>query len=177
MHVGWLTPKTRSSQAGPKGEGVYATSTISRGETVAGFGGYIVHVDGLSSLNDWQLSRTIQVADDLFLASHVLDDPADFINHSCDPNCGIVGSHVLVAMRDIAVGEELSFDYAMCDSNPYDEFECFCESPLCRGKVTAEDWMSGDLQDRYDGFFSAYLARRIAEMSMASFSTASRRWL
>ena len=34
-------------------------------------------------------------------------EPADFINHSCDPNCVLSGNVVLVARRDIAVGEEL----------------------------------------------------------------------
>jgi len=29
----------------------------------------------------------------------------DFVNHSCDPNSGLAGEAILVAMRDIAVGE------------------------------------------------------------------------
>ena len=39
------------------------------------------------------------------------------VNHSCDPNCGIkvneTGAHDFVARKDIEVGEEITFDYAM----------------------------------------------------------------
>ena len=34
------------------------------------------------------------------------------------------GNVMVVAMRDIAVGEELTYDYAMSDGSDYDEFEC-----------------------------------------------------
>jgi SET domain-containing protein len=33
-----------------------------------------------------------------------------FINHSCEPNVGFAGNVVLVAMRDISPGKELTTD-------------------------------------------------------------------
>jgi hypothetical protein len=71
------------------------------------------------------------------------------------------GQIVLVAMREIAPGEEICFDYAMTDSYPYDEFACRCGSTRCRKRVTAADWRRIDLQERYRGFFSPYLQKRI----------------
>jgi hypothetical protein len=65
-------------------------------------------------------------------------------------------------MRDIQPGEELTFDYAMSDGSPYDEFECFCGSPNCRRKITGDDWKIPELWKKYKGYFSPYLARRIA---------------
>ena len=82
------------------------------------------------------------------------------MNHSCDPNCGIVGSVLLVTMRDVGAGEELCFDYAMTDTDDYDMFECTCGSALCRGTVTGADWKQPELRDRYRGWCSAYIARR-----------------
>jgi SET domain-containing protein len=35
------------------------------------------------------------------------------INHSREPNVGFAGNTVLVAMRDISPGEELTTDYAL----------------------------------------------------------------
>jgi hypothetical protein len=90
-----------------------------------------------------------------------MDEPADFINHSCDPNCGLQGQIILVAMTDIQPGEEVTFDYAMTDSSPFDEFDCSCASPRCRGKVTRDDWKLPDLWQRYEGYFSTYLGNRI----------------
>ncbi len=67
-------------------------------------------------------------------------------------------------MRDIEPGEELSFDYAMCDASDYDEFLCLCETPICRGVVTGMDWRKPELQKKYVGYFSPYLMRRIASL-------------
>jgi len=35
----------------------------------------------------------------------------------------------------------------------------------CRGKVTGYDWMLPELQIRYRGYFSPYLAARIASLA------------
>jgi hypothetical protein len=71
---------------------------------------------------------------------------------------------VLVALRDIAAGEELGYDYATSDGSDYDEFECTCGTALCRGKVSGHDWMLPELQLRHRGSFSPYLAKRIAAL-------------
>ena len=65
-------------------------------------------------------------------------------------------------MRDVAAGEELCFDYAMSDTNDYDEFVCACDSATCRRLVTGGDWKLPELQERYRGYFSAYIERRIS---------------
>jgi hypothetical protein len=67
----------------------------------------------------------------------------------------------IVAMRDIAIGEELTFDYAMSDASDYDEFDCNCRTSLCRGRVCADDWRIDTLRHRYKGFFSPYIQRKI----------------
>jgi uncharacterized protein len=46
-----------------------------------------------------------------------------FINHSCEPNVGFSGNVVLVAVRDIRHGEELTTDYALFDDSE-DHMEC-----------------------------------------------------
>ncbi|MEP7113290.1 MAG: SET domain-containing protein-lysine N-methyltransferase, partial [Ilumatobacteraceae bacterium] len=108
--------------------------------------------------------RSLQIDERLYMAGAPEPEPADFINHSCDPNCVLNGSVLLIASRDIAVGEELSYDYATSDGSDYDEFECACGTSLCRGKVSGHDWMLPELQLRYRGSFSPYLAKRIAAL-------------
>jgi hypothetical protein len=87
----------------------------------------------------------------------------DYVNHSCNPNAGLSGQIGLVAMREIEPGEEVCFDYAMCDTMPYDEFECECGAANCRGVVTGSDWQRPELQKRYAGYFSPHVQRRIDE--------------
>lgn len=63
-----------------------------------------------------------------------------WINHSCDPNCESderAGRVWIVAARDIAAGEELSYDYGLTIDERYTpavkkRFACHCGAPHCR---------------------------------------------
>jgi hypothetical protein len=160
--MNWLTPAAKARASGPKGGGSFATAPIASSATVAAFGGFVAERDVLESLPTDRQNRSIQIDEDLFLVSAEEPEPGDMINHSCDPNCGLLGQLLVVALRDIEVGEELTFDYAMSDGADYDEFECHCGAATCRGKVTGHDWARAELQARYAGHFSPYLAARIA---------------
>ena len=104
---------------------------------------------------------SLQVEDNHYLVSLSDCEPADYVNHSCAPNAGLSGQITLVAMCDIAAGEEITYDYAMSDGSTYDEFPCTCGAAECRGAVTGKDWKRPDLWRRYEGHFSPYLRRRI----------------
>ena len=150
------------ARPGAKGKGIFAVDSIPAGTTVAGFGGHVVDRAELDALAEEIRTHALQNADDLFSASELPFDAADYVNHSCDPNCGIVGSVLLVTMREVAAGEELCFDYAMTDTDDYDEFTCSCGTPMCRGVVSGSDWTDPELRDRYRGWSSAYIERRIS---------------
>lgn len=60
---------------------------------------------------------------------------AAFLNHSCDPNCETdeMGGRVwIIALRDIAAGEELTYDYCLFDGAPDDPAPCYCGAKNCR---------------------------------------------
>ena len=70
---------------------------------------------------------------------------ARFVNHSCAPNCETYifdGHAYLYAMRDIARGEELTYDYRL-DSAPgaprpdqnAPAYRCQCGAATCRGTL------------------------------------------
>ena len=160
--MNWVTPKAQVRQAGNKGFGNYAIERISEGETVVGFGGWVMDRDQLDTLTEDRQHRSIQIDENLYLVSQDEPAPGDMFNHSCEPNCWLLGSQVLIARRDIEIGEELTFDYATCDDTNYDEFTCGCGEATCRVTVTGQDWRIPALHKKYDGHFSSYLARRIA---------------
>lgn len=162
MPVNFLIPDAEARDAGRKGRGVFATAPIAAGTTVAAFGGRMAHRAEFEQMPDYRRTHSLQIDQDIFLVCPDEEEPADLFNHSCDPNCGIGGNVLVVAMRDIAAGEELNFDYAMSDDDDYDEFVCACGEPGCRGLVTGADWRRLDLQERYRGWFSNHIARRIA---------------
>jgi D-alanine-D-alanine ligase len=65
------------------------------------------------------------------------EDPREWApqNHSCDPNTAYSGLN-LIALRDIAVGEELTIDYAGFGNADAAPFLCSCGAVNCRGKVS-----------------------------------------
>jgi len=159
----YLSPKAEVRLTPEKnGNGVFALEPIARGELIAVWGGEMMGYEQLAELAPDIRPLSIQVEEDLYLVS-TYPSPADFINHCCDPNAWIEGQIVLRARREIAPGEELCFDYATCDGSPYDEFICGCSSPICRGRISGDDWQIPALQERYAGHFMPYLQRRIEE--------------
>ena len=160
MH--YLSPKLEARPAPKKGGmGVYACDPIRRGEVVAMWGGRVIPVEEIYRYDEELRRYLIQVEEGLFLTPSWPTEPAEYFNHSCDPNTGLSGQSALVAMRDIEAGEEVCFDYAMSESHPLFEFDCCCGTALCRGRMGAEDWRNRELQIRYAGYFSPYLQRRI----------------
>ena len=84
------------------------------------------------------------------------------VNHSCDPNCGIkvneTGAHDFVAMRDISVDEELTFDYAMRNHGvDYFPKQCACKAEGCRGEITGWKDLPKERRDEYAGYVAPYL--------------------
>ena len=76
--------------------------------------------------------------------SYVIDgtNVAAFINHSCDPNCETdeIKGHVwIIALRDIAAGEELTYDYNLYDGDEDDPAPCSCGAKNCRGTLYSEE--------------------------------------
>jgi uncharacterized protein len=151
------------------GKAVCARDALEPGELIAVWSGRIVGTEQLDELPPEIRRHTVQVEEGLYLASLSPDEPPDFINHSCEPNAGLDGQVAIVALHRIQPGEEVTIDYAMCDGSPYDEFECGCGSPSCRGRVTGEDWRNPTLWERYAGHFSPYLERRIRALKRRRF--------
>lgn len=162
----YLSPKLGGRLRPDGSHGVFAGEVIKAGERLTVWGGEVVTWQGLVQLPQTMRRLCVQIEEDLYLVTS-REGPADWVNHSCQPNAGLCGQVVLVAMRDIAPGEEVCFDYAMSDGSPYDEFECTCGATPCRGWVTGEDWRRSELQQRYAGYFSPYLQRRIEQFQMS----------
>jgi uncharacterized protein len=159
----YVTPKARKGAASAiEGRGLVAVAPIGAEELVAIKGGHIVTTAALASLPERLQNSEIQIADGFHLAAleeAEYEQVMLFINHSCDPNVGFAGNTVLVAMRSITPGEELTTDYALFDD--HDEMmECRCRTPSCRGMIGGRDWQRPDLQYKYGTYFSSYLHRR-----------------
>jgi SET domain-containing protein len=165
VRLSYLSPKTALRQSKIHGRGLFATVDIAKDEIVAVKGGHIVSREQLREKVTPRLGPVeIQIGDDLFIAP-VTDEEREgsmlYSNHSCDANLGLRGEITFVAMRDIHAGEELTHDWCTTDDDNY-SVECNCGAPNCRKILTGKDWQRRELQKHYAGYFSPYLAQKIA---------------
>ena len=123
-------------EVGGKGRGVFAGRPFTLGEEVLEFLGEVRDVESFQDL-----TYALQIGPRQFLtASGGVDD---FVNHSCEPNCGIRsvdGRVVLFALQPIAQNDEITFDYSTTQTGGYWSMDCQCGAPHCRGVI-------GDFKD------------------------------
>lgn len=166
MRLSATNPKIKKQRIESiNGSGNFALETICKDEILVVWGGIILSAAELANLPQERCSYVLQVEEGYYQYSFVEDEIGDYFNHSCNPNAGLSGPITLVAMREIKAGEQICFDYAMSDGDPFDEFTCCCGSDLCRHRVSGNDWMNPELQRRYSGYFSPYLQRRINKLN------------
>ena len=161
--LSYLSPKAAVQNSPIHGRGLFAAGEFRPGEIVCAKGGYIFNRATLGNIAPALGPAEIQIADDLFIGPRYAEEREGgmiFSNHSCDPNIGVQGQIVFVALRPIAVGEELTHDWATTDDDDY-SLPCRCGAAACRGVITGRDWQKKDLQRKYQGKFSWYLQQKI----------------
>jgi uncharacterized protein len=163
--LSYLSPKTAVKTSPIQGRGLFAIEPIRKGEIVCVKGGHIFNRQKLQEVSQSLGPAEIHIAEDMFIGP--LDEVERegsmiFSNHSCDPNIGVQGQIVFVAMRDIDKGEELTHDWATTDDDNY-EMECNCGADNCRKVISGQDWRRRDLQEKYRGYISWYLQEKIED--------------
>jgi SET domain-containing protein len=121
----------RSSQI--HAAGCYTTAPIAKGTHVVEYTGPLIEKDEADIRYE---SKPITYLFAIGDGTRVIDGhgTAMFINHSCDANCEteeIDGRVWIVAIRDIAAGEELCYDYCLYDGDE-EEAPCNCGATNCR---------------------------------------------
>lgn len=124
----------RIKRAGPKlGFGLYARRSFKKGEFVAEYTGRRITTKEADELTTRYL---FEIDDDWTIDGSPRSNIARYMNHSCDPNCetDIVDGKILIhAIRDIEIGDELTFDYG---EEYFDEFikPYGCRCAKCRAE-------------------------------------------
>jgi SET domain-containing protein len=131
-----------------EGHGVFATRTIRRGTRIGEYTGeYLTEDEVNRRYADDTAARAstflFQVTDALYIDAEREGGAMRYVNHSCDPNCGIevIGTRVLIrAIKTIRAGQELTYDYALeLEEEPLPSCEqiyaCRCRAATCRGTM------------------------------------------
>jgi SET domain-containing protein len=132
---------------GVAGRGVFAGEGIAKGSEVIEYSGPLLKYEETSPT-----TLAVQIGEGVYMGAS--GGPDDYVNHSCEPNCGLViegGKVSLVAIRDIGEGEELYFDYSTTMDEDDFEMPCRCGVASCRGVVRDFKHLPEGLKRRYVG--------------------------
>lgn len=125
--------------------GLFAARAIPRGGIIAPIRGRRYHRDDPIHRSE-RGANLLQTG----YRTYVLPEaPAVYANHSCLPNAGVVDSRRLVALRDIAAGEEIRWDYSTSMDEDFWTMRCRCGAPGCRGIVGDFRRLPRELRRRY----------------------------
>jgi SET domain-containing protein len=138
------------------GRAVFARVKIKKGTVVAVFDGPVFDYDYEHWSKDL-LDHTIQFEKRKWRDSNGL---ARFINHSCEPNCGIKNLFEIVAMRDILKGEQITFDYEMTEKSSWWRMRCKCGSTHCRKLIGNYSNLPRAIRKKYAGYISDWLTQK-----------------
>ncbi len=137
-------------RSGVHGRGVYATAAIAAGERVVEYRGE--RIDWAEALarhphdpSDPHHTFYFHIDGGRVIDAKFGGNSARWINHSCAPNCVArqTGERVFIeALRDIAPGEELFYDYGLVIDERLTptlkaQYPCWCGQPGCRGTLLA----------------------------------------
>ena len=125
--------------------GLYALEHIERGDMVIEYVGEIIrqqvadHREKRYERQGIGSSYLFRIDEDTVIDATKSGNIARFINHSCDPSCTakIIQIYnqkkiVIYALKDIAVGEEVTYDYKFEKEDEDKKIPCLCGSAICR---------------------------------------------
>ncbi len=143
MHTPLKSPKDFASPMGLiirssaiHAAGCYTTTPIRKGARVAEYTGpRLSKAEADKRYDETPITYLFGLGDgSVVIDGHCM---AMFINHSCDPNCETheeKGRVWIKAIRTIAAGEEITYDYCLYDGDD-DEALCNCGARKCRGTM------------------------------------------
>lgn len=163
----WLSPRIEVRTSSIQGKGMFACEPIRKNEVVVIWGGEVFSEAEIQA-NHAREQGIIPIDEGLYLADRY-DAPEcldEYMNHHCNANVWLQDEVTLVTKRDVAKDEELTIDYALWETDPFWHMACHCNSPHCRKLITGNDWKLLEVQIRYKGHFSPYVATRIENSNL-----------
>ncbi len=128
--------------SGIHGRGAFARCAIPAGTRIIEYVGRRVNKAESAIQCDQGNPFIFTINDEWDIDGDVTWNPARFLNHSCGPNCEAQQEEdriFLIALRDIANGAELTFNYGY-DISEWRDYPCACGAPNCLGYIVAEEF-------------------------------------
>lgn len=145
------------------GKSVFAARPFEEGQPLLEFTGRRFRAARVPSLMRGGSDRYVQVTPEHYMGPSGRMD--DLVNHSCDPNAGLRFTDdgvFLVAIRKIAPGEEVTWDYSTTLAESNWHMICQCRAANCRRVIGNFATIDPDRQQFYRArnLVAPYLRRR-----------------
>jgi SET domain-containing protein len=138
------------------GKGIFASKKINRGEIVFILKGRIVHWKVKDQKTSLYGPNWIGITKEKWLD---VKSPGVYLNHSCNPNCGIKGKIQVVALKNIDEGEEITIDYSITEMDKLWYMNCKCGNKNCRKIIKSIQTLPKKIFNKYTPFIPTYFAR------------------
>ncbi len=139
-----------------EGKGIFALENIRKNEIICIMDGEIISIQKLKrryASGEERICDPLQISERQYLD---LIQPYIYFNHSCDPNAGIRAKGIMIAIKDINIGDEITYDYSTTEwtwdkFGKYKEWEmnCNCGSLMCRKKILQFPLLPQDVKNKY----------------------------
>lgn len=106
------------------------------------------------------LTHWYQIGENEWVGGDPDDDHSLYMNHSCDPNVWLIDDTHMTARRDIATGEEVTYDYSTSETQLF-SMRCQCGSPQCRYHLDGSEYRQTQFQQIYQNHMMRYITRLI----------------
>ena len=119
---------------------LHTTKAFKKNEVLCSFSG--------GTISSTPTYLTVQID----LNKHITLQPEflQYCNHSCNPNCFFdTTSFEFVAVKDIAVGDELTFFYPSSEWDMTQQFACTCGSKNCLQTIKGAAYLSKEILANY----------------------------
>jgi SET domain-containing protein len=130
-------------------QGIFTKVNLDKGTVIFEMKGDVISRSQMTSekYNDY-----LQIGKDSFLSKS--GDVDDYINHSCNPNCGlhVVGNRAqLYSLYEIKAGSEITYDFSTTSTATYDEWKmnCQCGFINCRKIISGFQYLDIKTKELY----------------------------
>ena len=142
--------RLQTRRSGIHGKGVYALQDLAEGEMLIEYVGEVINWPEALRRHPHDPAQPnhtfyFHIDEDHVIDAKVGGNSSRWINHSCQPSCEaeVQGGRVFIkALRNIAAGEELFYDYGLIIDARYTpkllaDYPCWCGAGNCRGTLLA----------------------------------------
>lgn len=151
-----IEPHLYAGKSDIAGKGLFTSKKINKGEQAFIVKGPIVNFAPKNKEEAITLPNIIGLKKDTYIDPVY---PYVFLNHQCNPNLATDEDGLsFVALRDISIGEELTFDYSISEHSDW-EMNCSCNAKDCRKIIKSIEKLPKNFYQRYFPYIPMYFQK------------------